>query len=106
MLEGHGGPVWTLALSANGKMLYSGSYDGTIRSCNVESGEVRRLLCHQMSRPVRFALHEKHTRSRAFALRASIRARLCTGFASDGGPPQPCDGTGTVGEWQYVVLGQ
>ena len=35
-LRGHTGPVSSLALSSDGKRLFSGSFDGTIKAWNLE----------------------------------------------------------------------
>jgi WD40 repeat protein len=43
--EGHSYDVYALALSPNGKTLYSGSVDKTIRAWSTESGAVRPRDC-------------------------------------------------------------
>ena len=43
-LEGHTGPVYGVALSADGGMLATGSVDGTIRLWNPSSGACLRIL--------------------------------------------------------------
>ncbi|KAH6988601.1 hypothetical protein EDB80DRAFT_172177 [Ilyonectria destructans] len=37
-LEGHGGPVWSVALSADGQRLASGSFDNTVKVWDVATG--------------------------------------------------------------------
>jgi len=43
-LPGDTGGVWSVALSADGRLLASGGEDGTIRQCDVSSGACLRIL--------------------------------------------------------------
>jgi WD40 repeat protein len=43
-LEGHGSPVWGVALSADGRVLASGCYDGTARLWETADGTCLRTL--------------------------------------------------------------
>src|SRR5438309_1584343 len=44
MLEGHTGGVWGVVLSADGRLLASGSFDGTVRLWDASSGALLHTL--------------------------------------------------------------
>lgn len=55
-LEGHDGPVRAVAISADGKTVASGSYDGTVRLWSTATGEqTQHFESHSVPTRVRFA---------------------------------------------------